>query len=339
MPKKRVFLAGVVVTLLATLITIALGEGVVRVIASRKLIYNIEMVNYARELKQRDPRGVVSHVHRPMHRARLMGVEVELNSLGNRGPELVDPKPSGTKRVLVLGSSITMGWGVPFDAVFTSVAQRRLNGEKPFGPEIRFEFVNAGIGNYNTVFHRELFRAQYPQIKPDAVVLNYFISDVQPRTMGRDNPVLKHSYLAAWIFDRFSQWQFSRKGQDLFTFYADLYADGSDPWRITQEKIREMRDICAADHRPFIVMIIPDIHDLSAGTPYRALYDKMESTFRGAGFEVVNTFDAFQQRFGDDVTKLWIQSDDPHPNAAGHALLADQLVEYLVRADPLQLPR
>ena len=339
MPKQRVFLAGAIVALLATLITIALGEVVVRLISSRRLIYNIEMVKYARELKQRDARGVVSHVHRPLRSAKLMGVEVALNSLGDRGPELVEPKPAGTRRVLVLGSSITMGWGVPFEAVFTSVAQRRLNGEKRFGAETRFEFVNAGIGNYNTVFQRELFRDQYPRVKPDAVVLNYFISDVQPRTMGRDNPALKHSYLAAWSFDRFSQWRFARQGKNLFTFYADLYAADSEPWRVTQEKIREMRDACAADHTPFIVMIVPDIHDLSAGTPYRALYEKMEGAFRSAGFDVVNTFDAFQQRFGADVTKLWIQSDDPHPNATGHALMADQLVEHLERANPLQLPR
>ena len=337
--QRRVFLAGAIVAVFAALVTIAIGEFVVRLITTRQLIYNIEMVKYARELKERDPRGVVSHVHRPLHSARLMGVEVALNSLGDRGPELADPKPASTKRVLVFGSSITMGWGVPFEAVWTSVAQRRLNDEKRFGPKTRFEFVNAGIGNYNTVFQRELFRDQYPGVKPDAVVLNYFMSDVQPRTMGRDNPVLKHSYLAAWTFDRYSQWQFARQGKDLFTFYADLYADGSEPWRITQEKIREMRDACAADHTPFVVMIIPDVHDLSTGTPYRALYEKMERAFRNDGFDVVNTFDAFQQRFGDDVTKLWIQADDPHPNAAGHALIADQLVGHLEHANPLQLPR
>jgi hypothetical protein len=339
MPKKRPFLAGTIVALIATLITLALGEGVVRLVASQRLIYNIEMVKYARQLKQRDSRDLVRHVHRPSCSAKLMGVEVALNSLGNRGPELIDPKPAGVQRVMVLGSSITMGWGVPFESVFTSVAQRRLNGEKPFRTPVSFEFVNAGIGNYNTVFQRELFRDQYPRVRPDAVVLNYFISDVQPRTMGRDNPILKHSYLAAWAFDRYGQWQFARQGKGLFTYYSDLYADDSEPWRITREKIREMRDVCAASHTPFMVMIIPDIHDLSPGTPYRAIYERIELSFRGAGFEVVSTFPAFQQAFGADVTKLWIQGDDPHPNAAGHAILADQLVDCLVRPNSLQLPR
>lgn len=338
MPKNRKVLAGLIVTCVATLVTLALGEVAVRVITSRKLNYNIEMVKYARELKTRDPRGVVSHVHRPSRSARLMGADVALNSLGDRGPELVEPKPAGCKRIMVCGSSITMGWGVPFDSVFTSIAMRRLNQEKPFGPETSFEFVNAGIGNYNTVFQYELFRDQYPKVKPDGFVLHYFISDVQPRTMGRDNALLKHSFLAAFCFDRFSQLQFASKKTDLFTFYRDLYADGSSAWAITQKDILAMRDQCQADKVPFSVMIIPDIHDLSPGTPYAELYHKMETTFRGAGLTVVNAFAPFQERFGSDVSKLWIQSDDPHPNAAGHALMADLLVDHLVKDNPLKLP-
>ena len=47
--------------------------------------------------------------------------------------------------------------------------------------------------------------------------------------------------------------------------------------------------------------------------------------------------DAFQKEFGDDVSKLWIQSDDPHPNASGHALMAQILYNYLVENDPLKL--
>ena len=96
-----------------------------------------------------------------------------------------------------------------------------------------------------------------------------------------------------------------------------------------------MRDRTTKDGVPFIVMIIPDIHDLSPGTPYKALYDKMEAKFKEMGLTTINTFDAFQRDFGDDVTKLWIQADDPHPNARGHALMADILYRYIVAADPL----
>ena len=323
----------------AVTLTLVAGEGVIRLVSAYHPIYNIEMVKYALKLKMRDPRGEVSHVHRPSASAHLMGVDISLNSLGQRGPELAREKPSSTKRVLVLGSSITMGWGVPQEKVFTSVAQERLNREQPFGPGVRFEFANAGIGNYNTHFQYKLFLNQYPVVKPDLVVLHYFISDVQPRTMGRDNPILKHSYLAAFFFDRWSkiQLQFSGKYKDLFTFYSDLYKDDSPAWESTRREISEIRDITLRDKVPFVIMIIPDIHDLTPGSPYGALYKKMETAFTGMNIPGVNAYEPFQKRFGGDVSQLWIQSDDPHPNASGHELMAGLLYDYIVEKDPLHL--
>ena len=336
--RRREILLGVSFLVLAMLVTLVLGEIAVRVVTSQRLIYNIEMVKYAKELKMADTAGVVSHIHRASSRARLMGVDISLNSLGDRGPELA-PRTPNLKRVLVLGSSITLGWGVPYDSVFTSVMQQRLNSQTPFGPGPSFEFVNAGIGNYNTRFQHELFRRQYPRIHPDMVVLQYFISDVQPRTMGNDAVILKHSYLAAFLFDAWSRLKLRIGGKykDLFTFYSELYAPGSSAWSQTQRDILDMRDTAARDRVPFVVMLIPDIHDLSPGTPFAALYGKIDSTFNALGLTTVNTFSAFQQRFGSDVSTLWIHSDDPHPNAKGHALMADALYPYLVEADPLHL--
>ena len=333
--KQRELFIGALFAAVATLGTLVLGEVAIRVISSHRLIYNIEMVKYARELKVLDPRGLVSHVHRPSSEAQLMGVKIALNSLGDRGPEIAEPKPAGTKRLLVFGSSITMGWGVPFESVFTSVLAQKVNATQALGPGAALEVVNAGIGNYNTVFQHQLFLEQYPRVRPDMVVLHYFISDVQPRGMGRDNALLKHSALAAFCFDRFGQVQFRQQKTDLFTFYRDLYADDSAAWRQTRDLIAAMRDRCRADGVPFLVMIVPDIHDLSPGTPFAPLYAKIDTAFRQLDLPVLNAFAPFQQRFGADVTKLWIQSDDPHPNAAGHALMAELLEAYLVREKPL----
>ncbi len=238
-----------------------------------------------------------------------------------------------------MGSSITMGWGVPFDETFTATTQRLLNSNKPFGPKYSFEFVNAGIGNYSNYFQYKLFQRQYPVVKPDMVVLHYFISDVEPRGKGRDSFILRDSYLAAFLFNRWSEikLKFSGHYKDLFTFYNDFYADDSQPWKQTRRQISEMRDITAKDGVPFLVMIVPDIHDLSPGTPYKDLYAKIETAFKAMNIPTINTFDAFQKDFGDDVSTLWIQSDDPHPNAAGHALMAQILYNYLVETDPLKL--
>ena len=319
--------------ILAVTATALVGEGILRLVTSYRLIYNIEMVRYARELKQRDPSGEVSHVHRPNSSATLMGAPISLNSLGDRGPEL-SAKNERTKRVLVLGSSVTLGWGVPLPEVFSSALETRLNTERPFGPDYRFEFVNAGIGNYNTKFQYVLFKRQYPVVKPDLVILHYFIRDAEPIGMGRDNPILKHSYLAAFLYNRV---QLLGPRKSLFEHYRGLYAGDSASWRETRAIVSEMKQTLDRDRVPLLVMIVPDIHDLSRTSPYAELYATMERAFVAAGVPTLNTFAAFQAEFGGREQELWIQSDDPHPNARGHKLMADEAFKYVAERNPLGL--
>lgn len=334
--RERLFLLGSL--LLAAAVTALAGEGILRVIVAHRLIYNIEMVRYAKELKQRDPSGEVSHIHRPGASAQLMGVPISLNSLGDRGPELT-PRTDLTKRVLVLGSSVTLGWGVELDHVFTSVAEARLNNERPFGEPYRFEFVNAGIGNYNTKFQYVLFKRQYPLIRPDFVILHYFIRDVEPIGRGSDNPILKYSYLAAFLYNRVQIALALAPGRhfSLFEHYRQLYADGSVPWAETRAIIAAMKQALDRDHVPFLVMIVPDVHDVSNHSPYKELYTKMETAFSAAGVATLNMYSDFEERYGGREQDLWIQSDDPHPNARGHALMADLVFKYMVHQDPLGL--
>jgi lysophospholipase L1-like esterase len=328
-PKAEDVLRRVGSLLVGTLLALVAGEIVVRVIAARTLIYNIEMVRYAKELKTPDPRGEVSHVHRTNASAHLMGVNVALNSLGHRSPELTNPKPPDTKRVLVLGSSVTFGWGVPADAVFTSLVQKRFATERPDG-STAIEFANAGIGNYNTVAQSVLFGRQYPLVKPDLVVLHYFISDPEPRPPARNSPILRYSYFAAYCYDRFKTLGLAAEGKnDLFRHYAEIYDDSKPYWRDTLDRISAMRDIAARDGVPMIVMIIPDFHNLAKGTPYESLYAKMEKGFLERRFVTINTFPVFQERYGGKESELWIQPDDPHPNAKGHEVMAELLYDHL----------
>jgi lysophospholipase L1-like esterase len=317
--------------LFGILVTLVLGEVIVRVAASQTHIYNLEMVRYAKELKMPDPRGEVSHVHRANASARLMGVDVSLNALGHRGPDLPARSPD-RKRVFVLGSSVTMGWGVPFDQVFTQVVEARFDKERPLGPGTAIEFANAGIGNYNTFAQSRLFARQYPEIHPDLVLVHYFISDAEPRPPGRNSFVLRHSDLAAYLFDRFRTVGLIVEGKtDLFRYYSDIYSDAHPYWAETLDTLSGMRDVAARDGVPFVVMIIPDFHNLGPTSPYQAIYQKIADGFASRGIVHVNTFPTFQKAYGGNESALWIQRDDPHPNARGQAVMADLLYEYVSR--------
>ena len=106
------------------------GEISIRIISSFFTVYSIEMLDYAKDLKIRGKVPEISHEHKPNAKATLMDVEVALNSFGHRSAELQNPKAGNERRVYVLGSSITLGWGVKVEEGFVSRVEQRLNRVK-----------------------------------------------------------------------------------------------------------------------------------------------------------------------------------------------------------------
>ena len=74
---------------------------------------------------------------------RWNGTSFKTNSLGYRTPEVSPKKPAGTYRIVVFGSSNTMGYGVNTDDVYTRHLERFLNGWS--GPSCRVEVVNLAV--------------------------------------------------------------------------------------------------------------------------------------------------------------------------------------------------
>jgi len=74
--------------------------------------YDIEMWRYARELKTPSSNPLLGHDHRANRRAVLQTVEIRLDDHGLRGVSR-GPRPPGRRRIMVLGGSIALGWGVP----------------------------------------------------------------------------------------------------------------------------------------------------------------------------------------------------------------------------------
>lgn len=310
--------------------TLGVAELLIRKLSEVELIYPLEMAKYARSLKQLDPLGKVSHIHIPNASATLMGVSVRLNSLGNRGKE---PMPQGTKKVkrfLVLGSSVTMGWGVLEEETFTSRLEQKLNTSSPKPNNWIYEVNNAGIGNYNSEFQYELFKRQISQLKPDYVLLQYFISDAEKRPREKNNWIYKKSDLAVLLYDRLSSLKFHFSENTLLSFYDSLYAENSTGWQETHEIVKAMARECDAKKIPFWVMIIPDLHDLRANTAYAQIYEKIERQFKENKIETLNMFPLFSERFGNREKDLWVQPSDSHPNAQGHMLMAEAFFPFFL---------
>jgi lysophospholipase L1-like esterase len=100
--------------------------------------------------------------------------DVSTNSLGLRGPEPREPRP--TTRVLMLGDSCTFGLGVDDDATAAAQLQKLFDLERERGgPSV--EVVNGGVVGYSSFQGAKLLEELAPQLQPDVVTACFGFND------------------------------------------------------------------------------------------------------------------------------------------------------------------
>ncbi|MEO0653090.1 MAG: hypothetical protein AAFZ65_20610, partial [Planctomycetota bacterium] len=65
--------------------------------------------------------------HRPNLELELWGYDFTTDALGMRGPDHSYPKPLGVRRVLFLGDSVVLGWGVEAAETFVELVGAQLS--------------------------------------------------------------------------------------------------------------------------------------------------------------------------------------------------------------------
>lgn len=99
---------------------------------------------------------------------------VTINSHGLRDGEIPYKKSAGEKRVLVLGDSVTFGWGTSQGENFSDQMERMLREQT--GTE--WQVINAGVNGYNTEQEATFLRLEGMRYSPDYVLLVYVSNDV-----------------------------------------------------------------------------------------------------------------------------------------------------------------
>lgn len=102
--------------------------------------------------------------------------EFRINSAGLRDDEIEPEKPAGTRRILMLGDSMTVGWGVEQNECFAGRLDSLLNEGNDTGP--RYEVVNCGWASWYTTDGAYVFlEHRIDELNPDLVVLDFFLND------------------------------------------------------------------------------------------------------------------------------------------------------------------
>ena len=191
--------------LFATALSLLSAEFGARVVFNRNgMHYAIEMWKYAKQMKRQSPIAQMGHEHVSNQEAVLMGVHVKINSQGLRENEYAMAKPEDTFRILVLGDSMTFGWGARFEETYAKVLERLLNEKRPAMQKgsasfHQYEVINAGVGNYNTVQEVTYFKKRGIAYKPDMVLLGFYLNDAEDIPKRSGGFLREHSYFSVLL--------------------------------------------------------------------------------------------------------------------------------------------
>jgi hypothetical protein len=281
--------------------------------------YDIEMWKYANELKVISENPTLGHEHRPSSKAVLQKVEIRINSLGMRGGEVGNAK-KGVRRILFLGSSLTLGWGVLEEETTTMVLQGLFdeNGQS-------VEVLNAGIGNYNTVRQVELFISRLTALRPTDIVVQFFVNDAEQLAAGSNNIILRNSQLAVmgWIV---TNRLLNPGGEDaLVNHYHAVYDENASGYLAMLQALKRLKVYAGQNNIRLHLALVPDLHNL-VRYPFGFIHHRMADEGRKQGYNVVDLLPVMQDIPREDI---WVMPGDPHANGFGHRIMAQAIYEAI----------
>jgi len=318
--KTRAFFFSALLIIISLGLALMAAEVALRLKNSSMTNYDVEMWRYAKELKTQssDPALDFDHLH--SRSAILQNVEIRLNEKGLRGGP-IRPLQPGERRILLLGGSITLGWGVPEDETLAVQLEKRLNaaGEK-------VQVLNGGVGNYNAERYVSRFFKELMDVQPTDIVVHYFLRDAEALPPGGGNWFLRHSELAVTLWIAFHRLFDRHDEQSLVDHYRAVYEPDAPGFLVMKQKLAQLADYAHQRGIRIYLAMVPDVHNL-IDYKFGFVHNIMKTVAEKDGYKYVDLLPALQ---GRPPEELWAMPGDPHPNALGQRLMAETLYKAVM---------
>lgn len=288
------------------------------------------------------------------------GEPVHINAHGLRGPERAFAKPAGTRRVLVLGDSVTFGFGIAADE---QTLPARVERELAHSLTLPVECINAGVDGYSTWQEHLFLQRTGLRYEPDVVVVAFVLNDVDERfglkrfggagegfqlehTFSAEAPEWIQSSAIAWfaraLRGRFAYGRDVREGarrSELMDTFAVLLepgrADVRDAWTSTLADLDLVVRTCRERNVAVVLALLPYATQL-----YRPELDSpraiLEPFAAGRDLPFVDVRAAFLRAVREGSVSIEDLFLDPcHPRALGHELAAREIARVIVELELL----
>lgn len=277
------------------------------------------------------------------------GVRVRVDADGMRVPDQPGDPSAGALRVALVGASTTFGLKVKFEDTYAARMQPLFSQALRRPVEIRC----FAVPGYNAAQQLRLFETKSLPWQPNLVIWHYDHRDAFP-ALGPADPIALvpeygdnplHSALVKLLLrqrqaQRIEAARYDGTPQDLF----ETYIRAGTHYDRHLDALRSAGAQAAAVGVP-IVCVVFDAFLRSdpqlADDHLRALHEPLIPQVRAAGFRVLDLapryLDVMRTRGWPDLREWWLSIEplDGHPNAAGHAFLAQEITAFVAGCEEL----
>jgi hypothetical protein len=258
----------------------------------------------------------------------------QLNAAGFRDREVTPDKPTGVFRVAAVGDSFTFGNGIRRQDRYTDLVQARLPST--------IEVLNFGRAGDNTPEHLELVRTIVPKYRPDFVLLQWYVNDVEDSTVNTGRPVFRplaplpswHEWLSmnsALYGIANLTWSQAQVGLGLTFSYADfLDRSQRDPNNrealLDQKLLNELITFAQGHGVPVGMVLFPDTTgERGDRYPFAYLHERVLANCEARQIRCVDLRKDFAEV--RDRRQLWANRLDHHPGRRANAIAAERILE------------
>lgn len=245
------------------------------------------------------------------------------NSFGMADREYSTEKPQGTRRIAILGDSVTRGMGAPFGASYEALLENRLNERHVGGKVRRFEVLNFAVGGYRLTQLLDVAATKAPVFQPDTYLVALSELSISRKWGDHIEQLVSSGVDLKYDFlKQVAREAQLRPGEPAARVDAKLarFRLPTLKWAVSEIRARARQQ--GAD---LVVLLIPTVREP----------DSLEAAFKGvrealAQLEVpvIDLLDAFAGVV--DLDPFRVSSDNVHPSDQGHRMIFENLYRKLL---------
>ena len=245
-------------------------------------------------------------------------------------------------RIAVIGDSVTAGPSVSYEQTYSAQIETLLRHEG-----LPARVVNLGMDATNTIQHLAILRVKALPLKPQAVILGYFMNDTEIRFWEKMPPpfeaVMGHFHLGVFLRQRIAQVIRARNEETRQPAVEKSAQAGNHsgcagyPRSILQtyensnppenfDRILEMARLAGQRGVYFAVVIFPFEQQVLGICPVSA-QDRIKQFLASQGIPFLDLMEPFRKA---GPKKLYQKGDPIHLNADGHRLAAETISNWMV---------